>query len=63
MSAQFTIGVVASLKRGFEHFVYRELCLLERRGAAIQVFPAKYQAGMYNPHDNWKCCYWKTLPV
>ena len=47
------IGVIASMKRGLEHFVYRELVMLEEQGATISVFPTKYRSGLYNPHKNW----------
>ncbi len=48
------IGVIASMKRGLEHFVYREMMMFEEEGAAISVFTTKYQPGSYNPRDHWR---------
>jgi glycosyltransferase involved in cell wall biosynthesis len=48
------LGVIASLKHGFEHFVHRELSFLEQNGATISVFPTKNAPGLYGPKDSWK---------
>jgi colanic acid/amylovoran biosynthesis glycosyltransferase len=57
------IGVFASLKRGFEHFIYRELTLLERNGAKISVYPTKVGAGLYGPRPSWGFHPWTALSV
>jgi len=55
-----SIGVFASLKRGFEHFIYRELTLLEKNGAKISVFPTKVGAGLYGPRPSWAFYPWSA---
>lgn len=55
------LGVIASLKHGFEHFVHRELSFLEQRGARISVFPTKNAPGLYGPRESWSMHPW-TLP-
>lgn len=57
------IGVFASLKRGFEHFIYRELTILERNGAAISVYPTKVGEGLYGPRPTWNFHPWTVLAV
>ncbi|MCA9157315.1 MAG: glycosyltransferase family 4 protein [Planctomycetales bacterium] len=57
------IGVFASLKRGFEHFIYRELTILEENGAAISVYPTKVGAGLYGPRSTWDFHPWTVLAV
>ena len=57
------IGVVASLKRGFEHFIYRELTILERNGATLSVYPTKVGAGLYSPRPTWNFHPWTALAV
>lgn len=57
------IGVFASLKRGFEHFIYRELTILERNGAKISVYPTKVGAGLYGPRPSWDFHPWSALAV
>ncbi len=57
------IGVFASLKRGFEHFIYRELTLLEKNGAKISVFPTKVGAGLYGPRPTWSFYPWSILSL
>ncbi len=57
------IGVFASLKRGFEHFIYRELTLLEKDGARISVFPTKVGQGLYGPRPSWNFFPWTTVAV
>jgi colanic acid/amylovoran biosynthesis glycosyltransferase len=51
------------MKRGLEHFVYRELVLLEARGCGISLFPTKYQHGLYNPRPTWYVRRWNVLLV
>jgi glycosyltransferase involved in cell wall biosynthesis len=55
------IGAIASMKRGLEHFIYRELVLLAGQGCDISLFPTKYQRGLYNPPDNWRVHRWHPL--
>jgi colanic acid/amylovoran biosynthesis glycosyltransferase len=55
------IGVFASMKKGLEHFVYREIVLLARQGCRISLFPTKYSRGLYNPHDDWGVHRWSPL--
>ncbi len=57
------IGVFASLKRGFEHFIYRELTLLEKNGATISVFPTKVGAGLYGPRPTWRFYPWTIVSL
>ncbi len=57
------IGVFATLKRGFEHFIYRELSILEKNGAAISVYPTKVGPGLYGPRPTWDFHPWSTLSV
>lgn len=57
------VGVISSLKRGFEHFIYREVVLLERAGASISILPMKFRRGTYNPRDTWHVCDWSPLRV
>lgn len=57
------IGVFASLKRGFEHFIYRELTILEKNGAAISVYPTKVGAGLYGPRPTWNFHPWSMLAL
>lgn len=48
-----TIGVVASMKRGLEPFVHRELAHLQRLGHRIRLLPTKVGAGLYAPDPTW----------
>ena len=57
------IGVIATLKRGMEHFVYRELTFFSAAGLAISVFPTKFRPGLYNPRPEWRLHRWKVLVV
>lgn len=57
------IGVFASLKRGFEHFIFRELTILERNGAKISVYPTKVGAGLYGPRPSWRFHPWTVWSV
>ncbi len=57
------VAVIASMKQGLEHFVYRELRFFTAQGFAISLFPTKYRSGLYNPMDGWAVHYWKPLAV
>ena len=53
------IGVIASMKKGLELFVYRELSAFARLGLSISLFPTKYQPGLYNPPEDWAFHPWR----
>jgi colanic acid/amylovoran biosynthesis glycosyltransferase len=57
------IGVIASMKKGLEHFIYREISYLEGNGARISLFPTKYQPGLYNAKASWSMCQWRLFQV
>ena len=40
------IGAIASMKRGLEQFIYRELTFLEQTGATITLFATKARPGL-----------------
>ncbi len=51
------------MKRGLEHFVYREMCELARRGCSIGLFPTKQGPGLYGPRPEWDVCGWRMWRV
>jgi glycosyltransferase involved in cell wall biosynthesis len=55
------VGVIASMKRGLEHFIYREITLLEGLGASISIFPTKCGPGLYHPRPTWHLHRWSAL--
>jgi colanic acid/amylovoran biosynthesis glycosyltransferase len=57
------IAVIASMKKGLEHFIYREISYLEEQGATISLFPTKFQPGLYNARPTWRLCRWQLLTV
>jgi len=57
------IAVIASMKRGLEHFVFRELMSLEKRGLSISLYPTKQGPGLYNPKPEWDVLRWRPLAV
>src|SRR6186997_645955 len=57
------LGVIASMKSGLEHFVYREVSDLASQGATISLFPTKNRPGLYNPRAEWNFHAWKTWLV
>src|SRR4029079_15748580 len=57
------VAVIASMKKGLEHFVYREMCEFSRRGVSIRLFPTKRGPGLYEPRDDWKVCAWRAWLV
>jgi colanic acid/amylovoran biosynthesis glycosyltransferase len=48
-----TIGVIATMKRGLEPFVHRELAHLHRLGHRIRLLPTKVGRGLYAPEPDW----------
>lgn len=54
------LGVIASLKKGLEHFIYREVCALADQGATISLFPTKHGPGLYNPRPEWNVARWSA---
>ncbi len=57
------VGVFASMKRGLEHFIYRELCFLSEEGCAISLFPTKFGPGLYNAKAGWRLNRWTPWRV
>jgi glycosyltransferase involved in cell wall biosynthesis len=57
------IGVIASMKRGLEQFIYREVGELYRLGAQISIFPTKQGPGLYEPPAEWNVVRWKMVTV
>lgn len=52
------VAVIASMKKGLEHFVYREVLFLAEEGFSISLFPTKYQQGLYNAREGWTLHRW-----
>jgi colanic acid/amylovoran biosynthesis glycosyltransferase len=57
------LGVIATMKRGFEHFVYRELQVFSASGIRISVFPTKFDKGLYQAPPDWTVCRWRAAPL
>jgi glycosyltransferase involved in cell wall biosynthesis len=57
------IGVIASMKKGLEHFIYRELKIFSSQGVEISLFPTKYNPGLYDAQSGWKLHNWNALTV
>jgi len=57
------IGVFASMKKGLEHFIFREVTFLNQSGAEISLFPTKHRLGLYNPPSNWDVRRWSAFSV
>lgn len=57
------IAAFASMKKGLEHFIYRELLYLNQDGAEISLFPTKQGPGPYNPPPEWNVTCWTPLRV
>lgn len=57
------VAVVASMKRGLEQFIFREVRELFRCGAEVTLLPTKQGRGLYEPPPQWKVCRWKKLAV
>src|SRR5262245_5556690 len=57
------VAVIASMKRGLEHFVYRELLAFSAQGFTISLLPTKLQTGLYNARPDWALHRWHLLLV
>ena len=57
------VGVIASMKKGLELFIYREVRELAARGASISLYPTKHEPGLYNPPPDWKVYRWRVASV
>jgi len=57
------IGVIASMKKGLEHFIFRELTIFSGHDVSISLFPSKYQPGHYQPAPEWQVYRWHPLIV
>jgi len=57
------IAVIATMKYGLDHFVYRELSVFSAEGARITIFPTKFQLGLYNARKDWRVHHWRHLVV
>jgi colanic acid/amylovoran biosynthesis glycosyltransferase len=57
------IAIVASVKKGMEHFIYREVSLLEQQGHEIVLLPTKIGKGLYAPKPQWNVQRWTVLGV
>lgn len=57
------IGVFASMKKGLEQFIYREILYLSSGETTITLCPTKHRPGLYNPPENWNVCRWNTWSV
>ncbi|MEX2315987.1 MAG: glycosyltransferase family 4 protein [Pirellulales bacterium] len=57
------LGIIASLKSGLEHFIYREMCEFSQRGVSISLFPTKHRPGLYNPRPEWVVHRWNIWTV
>ena len=57
------IGVFASMKKGLEHFIYREIQYLNQEGSDISLFPTKHNPGLYNPSPDWTVYRWSSVAV
>ena len=57
------VGVVANMKAGLEHFIYRELLYLTQNGLSISLFPTRCNPGLYEPLDSWSVHRWSPYIV
>jgi glycosyltransferase involved in cell wall biosynthesis len=57
------IAVIATMKKGLEHFIYRELTFLTAHGIDISLFPTKLGPGLYAARPEWKLQRWSALAV
>jgi len=57
------VAVVASLKRGFEQFIHREIRHLESLGARVTIYPTKHGRGPLGPEPTWPVHGWTVRAV
>lgn len=63
MKSHMHLGIIASLKSGLAHFIYREVSELAGQGATISLFPTKQRQGLYNPRPEWTFHRWSAWRV
>lgn len=56
------IGVIATMKKGLELFVYRELLFFAAQGMSLTLFPTKLKPGTYNAQPDWQLIRW-NIPL
>lgn len=57
------LGIVASMKRGLEHFIYRDVSHLEQTGVKISIYPTKVGQGLYAPRESWRVIRWSLMSI
>ena len=57
------VAVIASMKRGLEHFIYREMLAFSKLGVRVSLFPTKFQTGLYNARPEWTLHRWNLVRV
>jgi colanic acid/amylovoran biosynthesis glycosyltransferase len=57
------VGVITSMKKGLDLFVYRELLSLAEHGIMISLFPTRHALGLYNARKEWTLRRWHPLQV
>jgi colanic acid/amylovoran biosynthesis glycosyltransferase len=55
--------VIVSMKKGLDHFVYRELQSLAKQGFSLRLFPTRYALGLHNAQEDWPVHRWSPLGV
>jgi glycosyltransferase involved in cell wall biosynthesis len=63
MKMPLHIAVIATMKYGLDHFIYREISVFAAQGASITIFPTKHELGLYNAREEWKVHHWQPLAV
>ena len=57
------VAVILSLKRGLDHFVYRELSVIANQGAVLALFPTKNRPGLYAAKPEWPVLRWNPVSI
>lgn len=52
------VGAIASLKRGLEHFIDRELLAARGERLRDRSVPREHRPGLYNPRPSWRFHPW-----
>jgi len=63
MEKSMHLGIILSMKKGIDHFVYRELLVYTSQNTKITLFPTKYRLGLYNAIDQWTVQRWYPIWV